>query len=470
MRVLRIDSWEGDIGGAQVYVRSVADALTALGHPQHLLNLVPRPSTTPRADEEFLTTAATPRGRLAADLGADGTFERTLHAAVDRFRPDLIHLHRFDAMFTPIARALSTLGIPVVFTAHDAELVCPISTLIRPGGIVCEGGVLPRCMFTGCRVGLGVPYNLRQTSVLDRTLVPRISAYLCPSSLLATYLHRHGYRPAIHLPPFAAIPDPVRQAPYPPPDTGAPPTIGYLGRLEPYKGVQDLLRALALLAPNEPGVRLTIAGDGAHRAVLEQMARSLGVSDRVTWRGDLRGAEKEAWFRSIDVLAVPSNAWENFGLVALEALTRGRPVVATEFGGLPDVVQDRETGRLVPVSDPQALGEALAETLADRGRAAAWAREGRRRALERFTPELHVRRLLSVYRAVLDHSTFGSPIEADAVVARSGSGGAGGGRLPARGRPVSKAGRGVGNALVGSSGMGRGPPTAFEPESQARQT
>ena len=161
MRVLRIDSWEGDIGGAQVYVRSVADALTALGHPQHLLNLVPRPSTTPRADEEFLTTAATPRGRLAADLGADGTFERTLHAAVDRFRPNLIHLHRFDAMFTPIARALSTLGIPVVFTAHDAELVCPISTLIRPGGIVCEGGVLPRCMFTGCRVGLGVPYNLR---------------------------------------------------------------------------------------------------------------------------------------------------------------------------------------------------------------------------------------------------------------------------------------------------------------------
>jgi glycosyltransferase involved in cell wall biosynthesis len=331
---------------------------------------------------------------------------------VRTFSPDLIHLHRFDAMFTPIARAVSALEIPVVFTAHDAELVCPISTLIRPGGVVCEGGVRPRCMFTGCRVGWGLPYNLWQTQVFDRELAPRIAAYLCPSTLLATYLHENGYRPAIHLPPFARIPESIRAGPYPPPRASEPPTIGYLGRLEPYKGVQDLLRAVTLLAPTEPGVRLTVAGDGGYRGTLERLAHDLGISERVSWRGDLRGADKEAWFRTIDVLAVPSNAWENFGLVALEALTRGRPVVATDFGGLPDVVQNGETGRLVPVSDPPALAEALAEILADRGRAAAWALEGRRRALERFTPELHVERLLAVYRAVLAHRPFGSPMEA----------------------------------------------------------
>jgi glycosyltransferase involved in cell wall biosynthesis len=419
MRVLRIDSWEGDGGGGQEYVRSVSDELTQRGHPQHLLNLVTRRPASPRPDEEFVLTAPTPRARLAADLGADASLDRALRAAVSSFRPDLVHLHRFDAMFTPIARSLSSLDLPVVFTAHDAELVCPISTLILPGGEVCEGGVRPRCMFTGCRVGWGVPYNVWQTRVLDRELAPRIAAFLCPSALLATYLHRHGYRPAIHLPPFARIPDAVRTAAYPPPEASEPPTIGYLGRLEPYKGVQDLLQAMALLAPTESAVRLTIAGDGSFRAALEQLARTLGVSDRVVWRGDLRGPEKEEWFRTIDVLAVPSNAWENFGLVALEALTRGRPVVATEFGGLPDVVQDRETGRLVPVSDPPALAEALAETLADRGRAAAWAKEGRRRSLERFTPELHVERLLAVYRAVLARQQFDSPMEARSLVARA---------------------------------------------------
>jgi len=418
MRVLRIDSWEGDSGGGQVYVRSVADELAARGHPQHLLNLVTRRPSSPRKDEEFLLTAPTSRGRLAADLGADGEFERVFRAACASFDPELIHLHRFDAMFTPIARALSDLEIPVVFTAHDAEIVCPISTLIQPGGIVCDGGVRVRCLFTGCRVGWGGPYNLWQTRVFDRDLAGRIAAFLCPSSLLTTYLHRNGYRPAVHLPPFARIPDTVWAGAYPPTDPTLPPTIGYLGRLEPYKGVQDLLQAVALLARQEPLVRLTIAGDGGYRSTLENEARSLGISERVVWRGDLRGADKEEWFRSIDVLAVPSNMWENFGLVALEAQTRGRPVVATNFGGLPDVVQDGETGRLVPVSDPPKLAEALGATLADRDRSAAWAREGRRRALERFTPELHVERLLAVYGAVLAHRPLPSPTEAEALVRR----------------------------------------------------
>ena len=416
MRVLRIDSWEGDSGGGQVYVRSVSDALNALGHPQRVLNLVPRTPDATQPDEQFVRTGPTARQRLVADLGADTAFERAFHEAVRTFEPDLVHLHRFDVMFTPIARALSAVNIPVVFTAHDAELVCPISTLILPDGAVCEGGVRPRCMFTGCRVGGGGPYNLWQRRVFDRQLAPKISAFLCPSTLLTTYLHRHGYRPAVHLPPFARIPDAVRAGPYPPTRSDTPPTVGYLGRLEPYKGIQDLLRAVALLAPNEPGVRLTIAGDGPFRRALEHQAHSLGITDRVTWRGDLRGAEKEEWFRSIDVLAVPSSAWENFGLVALEALTRGRPVVATAFGGLPDIVQDRETGRLVPVADPPALAEALADVLADKERAATWAEAGRRRCLVRFTPEVHVERLLAVYRSVLDHRSLGSPVEAVTLV------------------------------------------------------
>ena len=160
MRVLRIDSWEGDIGGGQVYVRSVADELSARGHPQHLLNLVTKAPDPPRPDEEHVLRPPRARQRLAADLGADAQFEATFRRACESFEPDLVHLHRFDAMFTPIARALSEIEVPIVFTAHDAELVCPISTLIQPGGVVCDGGVRPRCLFTGCRVGWGGPSNL----------------------------------------------------------------------------------------------------------------------------------------------------------------------------------------------------------------------------------------------------------------------------------------------------------------------
>jgi glycosyltransferase involved in cell wall biosynthesis len=418
VRILRIDSWEGRPGGGQVYVRSVADELTARGHPQRLLNIVSEAPADPRPDERYLVTPSPGRERLGEDLVASAEFDGLFQASVEEFQPELVHLHRFDALFTPIARCLERVDVPLVFTAHDAELVCPISTLVRPGGVICEGGVLPRCLFTGCDVGVaGLGYNLWQRQVFDRQVAPRVRAFLCPSQLLAQYLHVHGYRPAIHLPPFARIPPEVARAAYPPPPSVLPPTIGYIGRLEPYKGVQDLLAATALVARTIPTLRLEIAGDGSYRSELVALAESLGIGDRVLWRGFVEGDAKEAWFRGVHVVAVPSNVWENFGLVALEALTRGRPVVATDFGGLPDIVQDGATGRLVPVSRPDRLAAALIELLTDPARGAAMAAEGRSRMLARFTPELHLTRLLAVYESVLAGRPLSSPMVAADLVA-----------------------------------------------------
>lgn len=406
MRILRFDSWDGRSGGGQEYVRSVADELRRRGHPQRLLSAVGDPGYEPRDDEMVFPVPSGGLRRAALDLGADRRFREWFGREVEAFRPDLIHLHHYEAEFTALGRAVAGLTVPVLFTAHDASLVCPISTLIRPGAVVCEGGVLPRCQTTGCRVGLGLPYNLVQRRRFDRTVAPRIRAYLCPSTRLVEYLETNGYSPAVHLPPFAVIPPDVRSAPYPPSAPDRESVVGYIGRLEEYKGVRDLLHAYAVLRGQNPSMRLSIAGEGPARAPLEALARSLGVSDGVDWVGHVRGGEKESWFRSVATVAVPSSAWENFGLVALEALTRGRPVVATEFGGLPDIVQDRESGRLVPVGNPTQLAEGIADVLSDPERAQKWALTGRERCLARFTPELHVDRLLAVYARTLSGLKF----------------------------------------------------------------
>ncbi len=400
-RVLRVDSWTGRPGGGQEYVRSVADELAAAGHEQRLIQLTDWRSEAPRPDERVVTASPTRFARLGRDLVADPALVRAFHEELRSFRPDLVHVHHFDASFTPLARLLAESDVPLLLTAHDAELVCPISTLVRPGRVVCDGGVRTRCQFTGCHVGLGGPYNLWQRRVFDARVLPRVRVYLCPSRRLAEYLDANGYRPAVHLPPFARIPPSVRSGPFGPPAAGGPRRIGYIGRLEPYKGVHDLLDAVARLAAHRPELRLSIAGDGPSRGPLAERAARLGLADRVEFAGHVEGAAKEAWYRSVEMVVVPSNAWENFGLVALEALTRERPVVATDFGGLPDVVQDRETGRLVPLSDPPALAAAIDELLNDPVTARRYALEGRRRSLERFTPEVHVRRLLAVYDAIL---------------------------------------------------------------------
>ena len=415
VRILRIDSWDGAPGGAQDYIREVSRELASLGHTTHIVQIGGR-SDDRLSDTVYRIARASSRiGRLGEDVLAGDVVEGTLAQAVRELNPDLISLHHFDARFASIARYLRTLDVPLVFAAHDAELVCPISTLVRPGGIICDGGVRLRCLFTGCHVGLGGAYNLWQTRVFDSAIRGRVRAYLCPSRSLTDYLHLNGYRPALHLPSFSRIPPEVRRAAPAQPGPDLPPSVGYIGRLEWYKGVADLIQAIPALARRVPEVRIEIAGTGPLEAALRQLAARLRVSDRIRWHGHVSGEAKERWFSNVHVVAFPSSMWENFGLVALEALARERPVVGSRIGGIPEIVEDGVCGRLVPPASPDRLAEALGDLLLDPVTARRVGEAGRRRVLEMFTPELHVQRLLKVYRQVLEGKRFDSGIEADSV-------------------------------------------------------
>lgn len=174
--------------------------------------------------------------------------------------------------------------------------------------------------------------------------------------------------------------------------------VGYLGRLDPDKGVDVLLQAvgrerLALIAAGEP--RFGPAGYGADlRALADREAAGL-----VRWLGEV--PEPWSFLAGVDVLAVPSRE-EPFGRVAAEAAVAGRPVVATDCGGLSEVVEPGRTGLLVPPDDPAALGAALRELADDpalRLRLGAAARA----SADRFDPSAHARRV----GAVLDRAVAG---------------------------------------------------------------
>ncbi|UKJ62249.1 glycosyltransferase [Cellulosimicrobium cellulans] len=163
--------------------------------------------------------------------------------------------------------------------------------------------------------------------------------------------------------------------------------VGYAGRLASHKGVDVLLAAVAA----DDRFDLVVAGEGPDRASLERAARPLG--DRVRFVGALDGDDLVAFYRGLDVLAVPSRetpGWvEQFGRVAVEAMACGVPVVATRTGALPDVVGG--AGLLVPPDDPEALRAALVRVLdedgladrlraagADRAASCSWAEVARR--------------------------------------------------------------------------------------------
>jgi len=175
-----------------------------------------------------------------------------------------------------------------------------------------------------------------------------------------------------------------------------------VGRLVPRKGFDDLIAAL----PGVPGTELVIAGgsrdltDDPEARRLLSCAKTHGVADRVRLVGQVDRADMPALLRSADVVAcVPW--YEPFGIVPLEAMACGVPVVASAVGGLKDTVMHGVTGVLIPPRDPRALGRALRKVLADRSRGMAYGIAGRDRVEARYTWDEVATRTEMVYQKVL---------------------------------------------------------------------
>jgi D-inositol-3-phosphate glycosyltransferase len=157
---------------------------------------------------------------------------------------------------------------------------------------------------------------------------------------------------------------------------GAPPCehmLLYVGRIEPLKGIDTLIKALALMRQNGVYVCLSVIGGemengaedvNAEMTRLKSMREEAGVNDLVTFLGQRSQDTLPYYYSAAEAVVVPS-FYESFGMVALEAMACGRPVVASQVGGLAFLVQDGITGFTVPVDDPQALAERLTELIQD---------------------------------------------------------------------------------------------------------
>ena len=175
-------------------------------------------------------------------------------------------------------------------------------------------------------------------------------------------------------------------------------TILFGGRVTTEKGLQQLIKALA---PIQADWRLTVAGDGPARSTCQRLAEQLGIAQRIDFVGWMPSSEMQALYQNCAFVVVPSLWPEPYGRVGPEAYVHGRPVVAFAVGGIPDWLEDGQTGYLAQPGDVAGLGSAIARLLEEPDDQERMGRTARAQANVRWNVDTHVNRLVTTFQAAI---------------------------------------------------------------------
>lgn len=333
MRVALVSPYDLDTpGGVQAHVEHLADALRARGDEVTVLG--------PQRSVQV------PFNGSVAPIGLGPAVGRRIRAQLAGFDPEVIHVHEPLVPWVGIAAATSGLA-PTVATFHAWSARRRLYRLGRP---------------------------------LGRRVLAGLDAALAVSDAAASY-----HAAALGVPPgrFRIVPNGVEVAAFadaePLPGVADPtrPTLLFVGRLEPRKGLETLVRAFTLLKSQHPDLRLLVVGEGSERERCQSLLPARLRAD-VVFLGRLGGDDLPGIFAACDVFVSPAHGGESFGIVLLEAMAAGRAVVASDIPGYRSVMTDGRQGRLVPPRDPAALAGAIGALVANPALRHAAGAEGRR--------------------------------------------------------------------------------------------
>jgi len=354
MKILQVNKFYYPKDGVSNYLLGLETELKKLGHEVRVFAM-DNPKNIPSEDKKyFVSYLSFDKGGLIntwrsfARIFYSWEAKRKFQALINDFHPDIIHIHNIYHQISPsILGVAKREKIPVVMHLHDYKLICPNYKLFTDGKICkrCRGGKYYNCLFNKCLKdsylkSLGGTLEMYFHHNIWQIYEKGIKLFIAPSEFMKKTVEEFSW-PAdkvICLHNFfndqtekGALDGQKNPGDY----------LLYFGRLSKEKGVSVLIEALAQTEEN-----LKIAGEGPEEKKLKDLSNQLGLTNRIEFLGFKTGANLENLIINAKAIIIPSIWFENMPLNMLESLARQKIVIASNIGGIPEIIKNNENGFL----------------------------------------------------------------------------------------------------------------------------
>jgi len=393
VKILQINDDYQRLGGAETYFFNLIDLLKKKGHKVFIFTIRGESMET----KNTLVVGA-PKGFFSHYFSSK-IFNFKVYFKLKKFiaraQLDIIHLH--NNYLAPFSILLAVRGHKVIQTVHDYMIICPNGWMVKKNSLqVCQGNIGLKCLQNNCLSlhNFLVSYlSFKLRMAVTKRVVDKL---ISPSKRLKKHLKTFGFQNVQYLPYFLDVKTYKFN-----PKLKIQGNVLYVGRLVKEKGVSELIKAFPKVVSKINQAHLTIIGDGPQRKHLTSLAQSLGVADKVKFVGKISHEKVKEYYQKANVIVVPSVWIDNSPNVVYEAFSTGRPVIASNRGGMSDFVKNEETGFIFESGNIKELAERIIEVLEDKDLFEKLSTNCRQFSILNFIPEKHYREIMKIYKKPL---------------------------------------------------------------------
>ena len=385
MKILFISDYGFSEGGVESYIENLKKVLESNGHQVKIFTSNAHSELRHFNDYSFQSINANSFLRFIPYIFNVNSYF-SLKKVLNDYKPDIVHLHYIFYHTSPSVLLLLK-NIPTIMTLHAHEIVAPVGIANNK---MCKHSSIGYCFHC-----VGIPRYLIEKfkRYLFNFLSNSIDTYISPSKYYMDIYKRHGLKNIRKV--FNGINLFNNHK------LTHNHCVVYAGRLAPEKGVQVLIKSVPLALKKIPDLKVFIIGSGPFYEELFLMSRNLKITSNVFFIKRVEKQKLFTYYRKADVVIMPSIGQESFGLVGVEAMSVGRPVIASRIGGITEWLDDGKTGFLVDPGNPDQIAAKIIKLFSDRKVIEQMGKNARKKA-EQFSIEKHADEIEKVYMKVTE--------------------------------------------------------------------